>query len=313
MKKSIVLIVMVSVLISMAGVTVINASDRDEFRSELYRIKERERMPARLVAETKANDVQTGRNVIDVHGNSVIIEKYIERPASNQIKATVLNFRPDIVRYDRSEWTGTFNQDLPESLSGIARQMWGSRFGRPEYYLTNVYRLDSNDTAGLTYEVTRDGGFLWKYDRRDHYLVLFDEEVVKINSIEKVKWDREGWSDVDNDNLPGSRDVWVPDANGDIALFRDDGRIVNWSIRPDVERTTDRDVAHCYEKTTFADGTWISWETYMIDDEGGVLPRPVEWFSANREVIHGASEFNGDSIDIVITPGQAEELGVDVE
>ncbi len=326
---------MITVVVGLLVFTAQSFASRDELKDELKELRREaregikaERSQANGARELRAEDSEGGRTVIDVRGNRVRVEKYLSRPADNQIRVVVLNTRPGLAdRVDQVNWTGTFNQDLPLDLRGIGRGMWGSRGGpRPEYYITNVLRVATSGDNSLT--VTRDGGWLYtfaKLGEREWCLVIFNNELLTINGIGKIERERINY-DIDL-NLPGMVKIYYPHRDDSVlthALTRIGvtGQII-WLGTEDAlalptkhEWEREPNEHHLRDKLVFADGTWISRDRYLIDDEGHVLERdaddPGHWlpfWRGNREIIHGASEFDGETIDIVITPGPAEEVG----
>ncbi len=333
MIKKLVVSLMVCVLVSTAQSFASRSELRDELRELRNEVREgvrAERAQANAALERKLEDSQKGKMLIDVHGNRVRVEKYLSRPAANQINVIVLNTRPDLAgRIDQVEWTGTFNQDLPDKLRGIGRGMWGSRGGpRPEYYITNVLRVATSGDNNLT--VTRDGGWLYtfaKFGDREWCLVIFNDEKLTINGIDKIMRERIGY-DVDL-NLAGMVKIYYPHRNTSalthaITRIGVNGKIIVLGTEDALAMPTKREWEaepnehHFRDRLEFADGTWITRDRYLIDDEGDILARSadesgpgrrVPFWRGNREIIHGASEFGGETIDIVIIPGPAEEVG----
>ncbi|MFC2091503.1 hypothetical protein ACFLTD_01885 [Elusimicrobiota bacterium] len=285
---------------------------RDEYRREIRESRIRERNQTRITSEVKTEDMETGKSLIDVHGNRVRVEKYFSRPAPNQINTTVLNTREDIGKIDQRDWLGTFNKDLPVNLRGIAYTMYGSRrrkLGKPEYYLTNVRNIDSSGDNYI--KATYDGGWLWKWLNvgGGYYLVVFDNEKVMINGKDKIEHIRK-FHDQDN-NIAGLFERHYPDANGVLKPWLPGDPN---GVRPDATIEIDGDEWYRREKLAFRDGTSLTRSRYLIDDEGDILERGIPSRKGNFEVVFEASEFGeGNTIDIVITPGPAEEVSLEIE
>ncbi|MFH1415873.1 MAG: hypothetical protein ABIH89_07305 [Elusimicrobiota bacterium] len=285
--------------------------EMDEFRDEIEESSDAELQQAENTTESITEDAELGRTVTDINGYRVRVEKYCSRPASNQIKTTVLNTREDIGRIDQSVWTGTFNKDLPLRLRGIPRTMWGStlrRLGKPEYYLTNVQRTDS--CGNNTIKTIQDDGWLFHADHivHNYYVVIFNDEKIAVNDIDKIRHNRENTDPATNH--AGLRRHYYPDATG--ALTR--VTLSNLEIIPSLEVERGGGTEHYKrEKLTFADGTFLKVSKYRIDDDGNILPRGIPSIFGNLEVVFEATEFNGETIDIVITPEAGEEVSLETE
>lgn len=306
---------------------------RQEMRREIRRSLRHEQQQGVHARERRGEDLEAGRTVIDVHGNRVRVEKYFSRPGSNQIRTRILNTRPDLDnRIDESVWTGTFNRDLPDDLRGIPRHMWG-RVGTepPDYYLTNVMRVDSSGGNNIT--VAHDGGWLYEppvaaladtgspggpaippgqADRIRLFTVVFDDERVSVNGVDKI-WRHRVNHDARN-NVFGDIQIFHPksdltglghavtvrtgDRNGDGVMERWMERGTEWDLarlRHQPVTTMEPGQFHVTDRLEFADGTWLVREQYRINDEGHVIGHGAPLWNANHEVVHGASEFGVDA------------------
>ncbi|MFH1416235.1 MAG: hypothetical protein ABIH89_09165 [Elusimicrobiota bacterium] len=286
------------------------SEERNEYREEINETTGNENRQTEDTGESIGEDSEEGKTLTDVNGYRVRVEKYFSRPADNQVKTTILNTREELDnRVDRSVWTGTFNQDLPEDLRGIARTMWGStrrRPGKPDYYLTNTERISTCGENSL--EVTRDDGWLFK--RADIgeglYIVLFNEEKLSANDMEKLQHIRYAY-DKDS-NIPGVIERYFPNEDSILTSVW-----VDPSVRPDYEISIGGSELYDKVKLTFADGTFLTKSRYVINDEGDILARGTRRGTGNLEVICEATEFNGETIDIVVTPGPGQEEDLDIE
>lgn len=312
MKKIILMLIGLS-LVGFTGQIFADDEFRNECRQEISESTEREGTQTEVALERKVEDTERGRTVIDVNGYRVRVEKYLSRPQANQIKTLVLNTRADLDnRVDQSEWLGTFNKDLPESLKGIGKTMWGSFHGKPEYYLTNTNRKDSSGDNYI--QITRDDGWLFhkaQTDKYDVYVVLFNNELIVVNGKEKIKQER--WGYKKEENLQGLVKRYFPNENGELKLLTLSDKN---NVKPNFEYEKGSGEMKDKLKFTFKDGTFLTRTRYLINDDGEVLPSGTSPMAGNREIIHEATEFGGKTIDIVITPEpeQAEqEISVKVE
>ncbi|MBI5243127.1 MAG: FecR domain-containing protein [Elusimicrobia bacterium] len=303
-------------------------------RREVGLDQAKEEVLAAAAREVKLAEYQQGKALIDVSGNRVRLEEYILRPSANQFKFVVLNRRES--RLDYFYYLGTFNKALPAELSGVLRQLPGGVGAQPEYYLTGFetgrsntidsmrelaqggHPVDVNNNSDLTDNVA------WWFDAgsdryvevgtRGFFQTLFNSYGFYINGKLKYGWtsarDIASYSEKINasnlDPITGaaltSANAWLDPLTGQLAV-----RSVNRTF-PDPGRVHQR----IYE--SYEDGSFISWDNYILDDQGRVAA--VSDFSGlvsgtafksrlldfNYEVVITASEFNGRRIDLVVEP-----------
>jgi len=316
-----------TLLVAFLGLFVVAQSfaARDEIKEELRELRAEvresvrsEREQAATAQDLKSEDIEKGYSLIDVHGNRVRVEKYFSRPAADKIHVLVLNTRADLDnRIDRVDWTATFNKDLPLDLSGVGRTMWGvSGEKRPAYYVTSVLGVLASGANNIT--ITKDGGWLFTFGQyldKVWCIVVFNDELLSVNGISKIRNKRI----LHNEqlNILGAVEIYYPRSSdsqlGHAVTKIEAGEVYILGSDPTAlpkkyEWEAEADEQHIRDRVVFADDTWISRDIYLIDDEGTPLPWSTPFWQGNEEVIHGASEFNGDTIDIVITPDSSQRV-----
>lgn len=133
--------------------------DQDTVRAEVTDTRVKDSIVAMAAEESRDADYQTGKSIIDVHGQRVRIEQYITRPRADQFKLVVLNERDN--HFDYFTYKGTFNTTLPEDLSVALKEVNGKLGAtKPDYYLTAYETLMSNTIDNIT--DTASGGHLVK-------------------------------------------------------------------------------------------------------------------------------------------------------
>ncbi|MFA6030147.1 MAG: FecR family protein [Elusimicrobiota bacterium] len=302
-----------------------------QMRREVALDMSREQVLAAAAQEARLAEYQQGKALLDVNGQRVRVEEYILRPRPDQFKLVVLNSRP--TRFDYFYFLGTFNRSLPTDLSLALRQLPGGLDAAPDYFLTGFetgrsntldslretasggHLVDVNNNAELTDDVAQffDAEHDRYLDAEGHsvWQTLFDRYGFYLNG--KLKY---GWSGTDigsyaeavsassNDPLTGaaltSANAYLDDS-GSLSL-----RTVNTTF-PNADRVHQR----VYE--SYSDGSSISWDNYIIDDQGVVARSSVfEGLSGasfrsrlldyNYEQVVTATEFSGRKIDLVVEP-----------
>ena len=281
--------------------------------------------------ELKLAEYQQGKAMIDVNGYRVRLEQYILRPQPDQFKLVVLNERAD--RFDYFYYMGTFNKTLPTDLSLALRQLGGQLDSAPEYWLTGFEtgRSNTRDSireaalGGHSVDLNANGDvgddvtafFDPAADRyvdatgRSVFQTIFDKYGFYVNGTLKYGWTganlqayaNRNWS-VNTDPITGA----VLGANLPIQSVT--------STFPDPNRIHQ----NIYE--SYDDGTFVSWDNYIIDDEGkqagigdfaGVTTgsafkqRLLGW---NYEQVVTATEFQGRKIDLVVAPRIMIQVGL---
>jgi hypothetical protein len=310
---------------------------RQDFHAQMSREvaldMRKEEVLAAAAREIKLAEYQQGKALIDVNGLRVRLEEYILRPRADQFKLVVLNHREG--RLDYFYYLGTFNKSLPLDLSAALRQIPGGIDAPPEYYLTAFETGRSNTQDSL--RESAQGGHLvdlngnadlddnvsWWFDSatdryidvngRPFYSSLFDRYGFYLNGKLKYGWRGTGITSyseaadsVDTDPLSGAAldagSAWLDPLTGQLAF-----RTVNVTF-PDSSRVHQR----IYE--SYSDGSYTSWDNYVIDNEGrtaavsdfsGLLSGTAfrqKLLDFNYEQVITASEFGGRKIDLVIEP-----------
>ena len=311
--------------------------ERQDFRAQMNREValdlRKEEVLAAAAREIKLAEYQQGKALIDVNGDRVRLEEYILRTRADQFKFVVLNERDS--RLDYFYYLGTFNSTLPTDLSAALRQLSGQPDTAPEYFLTAFetgrsntqdsllesgqggHLVDVNNNADLNDNVS------WWFDSaadrfvdvsgRPFFQSLFDRYGFYLNGKLKYGWRgtnissyQEKADSVNTDPLSGAAldaaSAWLDPATGQLAV-----RTWNWTF-PDASRVHQR----FYE--SYSDGSYTSWDNYIIDDEGRTAS--VSDFSNllsgtafmrrlldfNFEQVITASEFGGRKIDLVVEP-----------
>jgi hypothetical protein len=279
--------------------------------------------------EIKLAEFQQGKALIDVFGNRVRVEQYIVRPAANQFKLVVLNDRLNSFNY--FYYLGTFNTTLPTDLRVALSQVSGTVGSAPTFWLTSFETGRSNTidslievgTGGHPVDVNNN------LDGADNVTFFFDSSKnqfinVAGQSVFKTHFDnyglyvngglKYGWTG--NNIQTYSFGVGGPT----LALNNDPitGALLAQPLAgrvgvPNVA-TPNKNELHEIVYDSYADGTFIQYDNYIIDDEGKIAtPGDFAGVSAgsdftnrlmqfNFQQVITASEFKGRTIDIVVAP-----------
>ncbi|MBI5244789.1 MAG: FecR domain-containing protein [Elusimicrobia bacterium] len=274
--------------------------------------------------ELKLAEYQQGKALVDVNGYRVRLEEYVFRPQADQFKLVVLNERES--RFDYFYYLGTFNKALPTDLSSALRQMNGTLDAPPDYWLTSFETGRSNTQDSLLEKAQNghlvdvnnngvpDDAVAWFFDSgkdqyvdamgRSVYQTLFDKYGFYVNGILKY-----GWTGANLQTYTNKTDATVNDPFTGAALARP----------VPVEHTVstifpDATQLHQQVYESFGDGTSITWDNYIIDNEGkvgsvsdfdgvttgaGFKQKILGW---NYEQVVTATEFQGRKIDLVVEP-----------
>ncbi|MFC1679573.1 FecR domain-containing protein [Elusimicrobiota bacterium] len=294
-------------------------------RHEVGLDMKKEAVLAAAARELKLAEYQQGKSMIDVHGKRVRLEEYILRPEPNQFKLVILNERAD--RFDYFYYHGTFNKQLPTDLSVALAQLGGTLDATPEYYLTG-FETGRSNTQDSIREVALDGHpvdvnnnvdqddnitSFFDPDQdsyvdvtgRDVYQTIFDRYGFYVNGILKYGWDDNGGPLTSYENR-----VWATNVDpiSGAALG------VALPIRSVASSFPSADRVHQNIFESYSDGTSITWDNYIINDEGEIAStddfagvtsgsdfreRILGW---NYEQVVTATEFNGRRIDLVVEP-----------
>jgi len=296
-----------------------------EARRELGLEMGKEEVLAAAAREIKLAEYQQGKALIDVNGYRVRVEQYIMRPRDDQFKLVVLNSREN--RFDYFYYLGTFNKTLPTDLNTALSQLSGGLDAAPEYYLTG-FETGRSNTVDSVRELAQGGhpvDLNSNADVSDDITSFFDSSAdryidVTGRSVFKTLYDRYGfyvngklkygWTDPGATLTAYSNRVWST-TNDPITGAALPSALPNRNVSstfPDSERIHQLIYEH------YGDGTSISWDNYIISDEGTVAStdefsgvttgtafreKLLNW---NYQQIITATEFNGRKIDLVVAP-----------
>lgn len=294
-----------------------------EARREVGLDMGREAVLAAAAREIKLAEYQQGKALIDVNGYRVRLEQYILRPQPDQFKLVVLNERQH--RFDYFYYLGTFNTSLPTDLSAALGQLGGSLDNPPDYYLTSFetgrsntidslkeiaqggHPIDVNSNADVNDDVTSffDSAADQYIDvtGRSVYQTLFDRYGFYVN--DKLKY---GWTGTNLKTYSNRTWATTNDPITGAALA------VALPVRDVVSSFPESGSVHQQVYESYTDGTSITWDNYIISDEGTVAStddfdgitsgsdfreRLLLW---NYEQVITATEFEGRTIDLVVAP-----------
>lgn len=301
--------------------TSLQASARKEVGLDM----KKDEVLAAAARELKLAEYQQGKALMDVFGNRVRVEEYVIRPKPDEFKLVVLNERES--RFDYFYYKGTFNKALPTDLSIALRQIGGGLDAAPEYYLTKYETGRSNTTDSIR-ELAQDGHqvdlnnngdggsddvssfFDPALDRyvdaagRSVFQTVYDKYGFYVNGTLKYGWtgsNLQAYSNrtdsTSNDPITGLALGYTVPINRSVASGFMDGEKLHQTI---IE--------------SYSDGSYISWDNYIIDDEGKVgtfadfnnavtgtsfKEKLLGW---NYEQVITATEFQGRKIDLVVEP-----------
>ncbi|MFA5140014.1 MAG: FecR family protein [Elusimicrobiota bacterium] len=300
----------------------------------------KEEVLAAAVREIKLAEYQQGKALIDLSGRRVRVEEYVMRPRADQFKFVVLNKREG--RLDYFYYLGTFNQALPTDMSAALRQLGGRADSAPDYFLTAFEAGRSNTRDSLLEKA--EGGHLVDVNHnvgggddvsqlfdpvtdrfedvsgRPVFTALYDRYAFYLNGRLKYGWtgaDLQTYSDkvlaADTDPITGAA---LTAAN---AYLGGDGLLPLRTVSatyPDADRLHQR----IYE--SYGDGSYISWDNYIISDEGKVADGRdfagavsggafrARLLDFNFEQVITATEFGGRDIDLVVAPKMLIQAGL---
>ncbi|MDI6791929.1 MAG: hypothetical protein QME81_03555 [bacterium] len=337
------------------------ADERNEFRAELERDMARDAYQSILAGEEKEAEYQMAKTITDVHGNRVRMEGYVLKPSPEQYKLLALNTRDG--RIDYGYYLYTFNDAVPglDVLEEASAGMWEEK---PNYWVRRVETKLSNmrDNVTTKQEIS---------DPVEIDVSLFSEELVMEEAGEELELNipeqiylqtnyhytrsvngnvkEKVWSGFSPETGIAGYEAWYPASDGlalgekyEYDVFNGQSLTMLYDTRvvPDYEYSADSDQAHWKDREDFKDGTFLSEETFLIDDEGNIqrwdIPEILdagEIMGGNGEVeltkdgmktldeygqvpnierIITATEFEGRKIDLVY-PTAVPEIGLDIE
>jgi len=300
--------------------TPLSPSDKSEsvtgekfVRNEVGLGMSKEQVQSAAAEEMRLAEYMEGKTLIDVFGKRVRLDEYIIRPAADTFKLVVLNERSD--RFDYFYYKGKFNKDLPEDMSIALAELSGKAQTMPDYYLTDFETGRSNTLD--TIKENGSGGHLVDVnsnsDPSDDISYYYDAGLDKFLSLDagtpyyKTIFDNYEYS------INDSKKMWYSGTN------LQSENLANWKYAGDIMQSkTEYPLGQDYLcqriSNFYGNGTWESWENYIISDEGKVATLSSfggittgkeykeELLNWNYEQVITASEFAGRKIDLVVEP-----------
>jgi len=283
---------------------------RLEARREIYNEISKADVLARAQEEIQSAEFQNRKVAIDAFGYRVRMEEYTIRPAANQFKYVVLNTRDDSFNFGKILFT--FNNTLPSDLSLATRNMLSATgAARPAWELTEINSIMSNTLDKVT-EDSYGGKMiadnpsaptLWThfFANRDFY-VQGGDQAVENGGMGKMLW---SYSDANSDNVEQA---------GEYAYLGGSFTVID--SQPD-----GTDVFHSVKRNTFADGTWIQAEDFVLFDDGkilaagdfaGSLTSDMDTVTdkLNFQRVYTSSLFSGRKIDLEYSAKLLKDAGL---
>ncbi len=276
-------------------------------------------------------DYQQGKTLIDVSGHVVRVEQYIMQPSPDQIKMVVLDKRQNSLNY--FYYLGTFNTTLPPDISVALRELPGTPDAPPQYYLTGYHSVWSNGTDSLQ-EIT-SGGHLVNLNNNSSgdtseavttyfdpltnsyktltsgeafYSTLFDNEGLYVDGNLKS-----GWSGSGIETYHSGYGSYSPTLASNTDPIT--GAALSTSLPGVTSSSTFPDPGQVHQTiyNSYTDGTFLKFDNYIINNQGQVASNSAfgstsgteftqNILNYNFEQVITASEFQGRSIDLVVSP-----------
>ncbi|HVA67034.1 MAG TPA: FecR family protein [Elusimicrobiota bacterium] len=291
----------------------------------------RGQIQAQAEKELRLADYQQGKTLIDVSGHVVRVEQYIMQPSPDQVKMVVLDERQNSLNY--FYYLGTFNTTLPPDISVALRELPGTPDAPPQYYLTGYHSYWSNGTDSLQ-EIT-SGGHLVNLNNNSSgdaseavtsyfdpltnsyktltsgeafYSTLFDNEGLYVDGNLKS-----GWSGSGIETYHTGYGSYSPTA----ATTSDPitGASLTTALPLVTTNVTFPDPGQIHQTVynSYGDGTFLKFDNYIINNDGLIASNSAfgstsgtsftqNLLNYNFEQIITASEFQGRSIDLVVSP-----------
>lgn len=299
------------------------SSLQEAARREVGLDMSKEELLAAAAREIKLAEYQQGKALIDINGQRVRLEEYVLRPAEKQFKLVVLNERAQ--RFDYFYYLGTFNKALPADLSVALRQIGGGLDVAPEYFLT-AFETGRSNTIDSMRELAQGGhqvnvngnadgtdninSFLDQAQDRDVdstgrpvFQTLYDRYGFYVNGTLKY-----GWTGANLQTYGAKTWSTTADPITGAALGR------TLPVRSAVSSFANAGLARQVVFESYSDGTSITWDNYIIGDDGKVADAAEfsglasgaafksKLLDFNYEQVITATEFQGRKIDLVVAP-----------
>ncbi len=288
-------------------------SARLEARREIYSEISKEAVLARAQEEIQSAEFQTRKVATDAFGYRVRMEEYTIRPADNQFKYVVLNTRDD--RFDFGKILFTFNTALPADLSLATANMLSSPGSvAPQWQLTDMNSVMSNTEDKVTEDAS--GG------RMDFNSSLSDPryELVFGNYSFYAAGPAEA-------GLNGGLGKWFW-TKTDYNVSRNVAASFTWLGQPTAigivtSNPAGDDVFYSITRNTYADGSWIGAQDFVLFDDGTILhtgdfarglgggeTQDQITDRLNFERVYNSSLFGGRSIDVMYSAKLLKDVGL---
>ncbi len=276
-----------------------------EARMEMFEEISRDAVLARASEELRNAEYENGKAMIDAGGNRVRLEEYIVRPEDNQFKYVVLNSRED--RFDFGKILFTFDETLPDDLTLATKDMFYSELAeKPLWILTDLISVISNTKDQVNEEASggdmiQDTALNWH-----HYFDKYEFSIKGYGRARKKLWSVDVPDKVET--LSDIAEAYIDENK----IYPDAGDLISEVY----SRPGGSDIFHLRIKNTYADGTVLQVDDYLIDDEGNIqtsLELKDNFSSSigstfkdylsklNFERKYRSSEFGDRDIDIVFS------------
>jgi hypothetical protein len=250
-----------------------------------------------LVREKRATEAQAGKEGIDLQGNRVRYERYVQRPAPDRIDKIFLTRRHD--RTDQAHVITVFNRDLPTDLRdvypGETPLLFGNYFVSLTpltYFPTHMRFTATNGRDRIVQDYA--GGQLYA---SGDYRVYFDYILQTYNDAPKYEARRSGQNPTIG--FQGIETVRYPDATGALTSPVAPTLVEN-VVEPmpdDLART--RSITQTWQHQ---DGSRFTRRTGLYDED--LRPGGVSVLGLGDadlfQFVYSATEFQGRTIDVFV-------------
>ncbi|MFH1379374.1 MAG: FecR family protein [bacterium] len=266
-------------------------------KREIFEEISKQQVLDQAAEEIKQAEYQNGKALIDAYGKRVRLEEYIMRTDLDQFKYVVLNERDN--RFDFGKILFTFNKNLPEDLNLATKGMFHSEKEAPVWYPTDILSVMSNTIDTVTEEASGGHPQSSGSGGSVYYDTVFDQYDFSAN----------------NTSLWGYDKTSVPESE---YYYGDTAPTSVWS------QPGGSQLFHFTAKDTYADGTWIQAEDFIINDEGDIAsfsdivdPSKIsaddirsKILQMNFERVYTSSLFDGRTIDLVFSSKLLSDAGI---